>query len=601
MGNIHIMSSELVGRIAAGEVVERPASVVKELVENSIDAGATQIRVNIEGGGQKLIQVIDNGHGMDRADATLCLETHATSKISCDGDVGHIATLGFRGEAIPSIASVSRFLLQTRRAEDAAGTEIAVEFGSIRDLRDCGCAVGTNIRVSQLFGNLPARRKFMRGPETEDGYIEEMLRMLALSRPEISMSLRLNNREAIQSIGTNDLGMRVSSLLGRDVFASMLPLDYSEDGVYVRGFVTKPGYTRSSRREQRVIVNGRAASAEIIYFALRDAFDTLIMKGRYPGAVIYIDLAPDRVDVNVHPTKREVRFREPRQISQIVGAAIRKALRGMSGGEDVPVYMDNSPLVVQPPPQVIEELPFNPPKAPEPIQPPTIQQGLPLNVPPAPRPIESVASVPVGETKAQVAQTPPRPAQSTIGALKLIGRLGTMYALAESGNGLVVVNLKAAHQRIVFERLLATASDKEVSQQQLLIPTTLTLSPDEVRFMKQELAYFLKLGFGIEAFGGNSFIVSAVPASFPNQDVGRMIRDMIDELRSSSVTNRQSVIHLAQVACRCAISANAPVSDGEVATILSDLAKTEMPYVCPNGHPTMVHITYGELEKRFSS
>ncbi len=442
----------------------------------------------------------------------------------------------------------------------------------------------------------------MRGPETEDGYIEEMLLMLALSRPEISMSLRINNREVIQSIGTADLGLRVSSLLGRDVFASMLPLDYAEDGVSVRGFVTKPGYTRSSRREQRVIVNGRAASAEIIYFALRDAFDTLIMKGRYPGAVIYIDLAPDRVDVNVHPTKREVRFREPRQISQIVGAAIRKALRGMSGGEDVPVYMDNSPLVVQPPPQVIDELPFNPPKTPEPTAQPTIQQGLPMNVPPAPRPMESVASIPVGETRTQFPQKPQEnAAQATIGALRLIGRLGGMYALAESGNGLVVVNLKAAHQRIVFERLLASTSEKEVSQQQLLIPTTLTLSPDEVRFMKQELTYFLKLGFGIEAFGGNSFIVSAVPASFPNQDVGRMIRDMIDELRSSSVTNRQSVIHLAQVACRCAISSNAPVTDAEVTTILKDLAKTEMPYVCPNGHPTMVHITYGELEKRFNS
>ncbi|MBQ7177818.1 MAG: DNA mismatch repair endonuclease MutL [Victivallales bacterium] len=274
------MSSELVSRIAAGEVVERPASVVKELVENSIDAGATAIRINVEQGGRKLIQVVDNGCGMDRTDAMLCLETHATSKLTVNGDVGQISTLGFRGEALPSIAAVSRFILQTRREEDTVGTEVVVDYGQIRDARDCGCAPGTNIRVSQLFANLPALQKFMRGPETEDGYIEEIVRMLALARPDISFTLYTNTRETLRVNAVNNIGMRVAAVLGRETFAAMLPIDYTEDDIHVTGFITNPGYTRSSRREQRAIVNGRAASADTIFFAIREAFDNLVMKGR---------------------------------------------------------------------------------------------------------------------------------------------------------------------------------------------------------------------------------------------------------------------------------------------------------------------------------
>ncbi|MDD2478190.1 MAG: DNA mismatch repair endonuclease MutL, partial [Candidatus ainarchaeum sp.] len=349
MSIIRVLPAEIVGRIAAGEVIERPASVVKELVENAIDAGATRIRVNAEQGGQRMIQVIDNGCGMDRDDALLCLETHATSKITRDGDVGQIHTLGFRGEALPSIASVSRFLLQTRQADNVTGTEVTVDFGTIRDVRECGCAPGTNIRVGQLFANLPARRRFLKGPDTEDGHIEEMLLMLALSRPELSLTLTLNGREQLRANACTQLGERVAMLLGQDTFAAMLPVDYEENGVFVRGFVSRPGFTRSSRREQRVFINGRAAAAETVYFAIRDAFDTLVMKGRYPGAVLYIDLAPERVDVNIHPAKREVRFRDPRETGNIIAAAIRRALRSMPGGSEEAITINSDLGAALPP------------------------------------------------------------------------------------------------------------------------------------------------------------------------------------------------------------------------------------------------------------
>lgn len=607
MGDIHIMTPELVGRIAAGEVVERPASVVKELVENAMDAGATFIRVNVEQGGHKLIQVTDNGCGMDRADALLCLETHATSKISSDGDVGHIATLGFRGEALPSIASVSRFILQTRRKEKQAGTEVTVDFGNIRDARDCGCAPGTNIRVAQLFANLPARRKFLKGPDTEDGYIEEMVRLLALARPDVSIVLNVNGREQLRANGTQDLGTRVSSILGRDMFSAMIPLQYTENSISVTGFITKPGFTRSSRREQRVIINGRAATADTIFFAIRDSFDSLIMKGRYPGAVIYIQMPPDGVDVNVHPTKREVRFRDQREVGQVVSAAIRRALRGMPGGEEINYAtrdaFSNAPLpdapppLPQPPPPIAHDLPLDTPQ-PVPAVPPPYAPSLPLTMPPHP-PVVPNANPPLGGCQGTFTTPAQQSVRSTLQNLRYIGRLGRSYALADGESGLVVVNLRAAHQRIIFERLLAGMNARQVPSQQLLMPVTLALGPDDARFMRTEAPRFSQLGFQIEPFGGNTFIVAAVPAAFPNEDVSTMLHDIIDELRQSSVTTRQSTIHLAQTACRHAISSSEKLTDQEVNTLLQSLAATDMPYACPNGHPTMVHITFAELEKRF--
>ena len=592
------MSSELVSRIAAGEVVERPASVVKELVENSIDAGATAIRINVEQGGRKLIQVVDNGCGMDRTDAMMCLETHATSKLTINGDVGQISTLGFRGEALPSIAAVSRFILQTRREEDTVGTEVVVDYGQIRDARDCGCAPGTNIRVSQLFANLPARQKFMRGPETEDGYIEEIVRLLALARPDIAFALYTNTRETLRVNAVNNIGMRVASILGRENFAAMLPIDYTEDDVHVTGFITNPGYTRSSRREQRAIVNGRAASSDTIFFAIREAFDTLVMKGRYPGAVIYITLPPDRVDVNVHPTKREVRFRDQRQISLILGAALRKALRNMAGGQEISLNdLSQSPQQhTAPQPQA---MPIQMPPAPPPVQPPHIPTPaniqMPLSMPTAPQPL------PTPPAEATLPEPRPSGGRAALKCLKYRGLLSSHYALAESDNGLVVVNLKAAHQRIVFERLLQGLNAKSVPQQQLLIPITINLSVDDARFIRSEKQRFEQLGFSLEPFGGNAFLLTALPAAMPDNNMEQVIRDMIDDLRKSPVTSRQNAIHLAQVACRHAIFAKDEVHDADATNIINDLIATEMPYACPNGHPTMVHITYAELAKRFSN
>ncbi|MCQ2396702.1 MAG: DNA mismatch repair endonuclease MutL [Lentisphaeria bacterium] len=645
MGIIKVLPAEIAGRIAAGEVIERPASVIKELVENSIDAGATRIRVLTEQGGHKLMQVIDDGKGMDRQDAMLCLEAHATSKITKEGDVGQIRTLGFRGEALPSISAVSRFELQTRQAEQVSGTEVVVNNGVIQDVRECGCAPGTSIKVQWLFGNLPARRKFLRGPATEDDYIQEMLLMLSLTRPDISFELHQNGRCVLRAPSSLDIAGRVEMLIGKDAFAAMMPVEYSEDGIHVYGFISKPGFTRSNRRDQRIIVNGRAASAETVFYAIREAYDTLVVKGRYPGVVLYVDIAPERVDVNVHPTKREVRFREPARVSNVVGAALRQSLRGMSipqqeifqkplvsSAEVSGVELvDTTPVVsgsaaadaapnngeaphvenrekaeerredeknaATPSAPVFPERPVTPvmPRAFQPIQ-------APLPFAPEDRDADSSSSSDVNAPPKLGAALPASTvvdASKPTGNYRLLGPLGKDYLLAETSTGLIVVNVFAASQRVLFERLLANLKTKDLPRQALLIPVTIHLAPDEARLMARELPFFHSIGYSLDEFGANAFLVTAVPQNIPDKDIGTTIRDILGDLRQDSVTNRQSAVHLAQLASRHAVRRKEHLEPAEQMQLLDELMRCEMPYADPAGLPTMVHITYSELSKRF--
>jgi DNA mismatch repair protein MutL len=454
-----------------------------------------------------------------------------------------------------------------------------------------------------------------------------MVLQLALARPDISFSLVLNNREVIRASATSDLGARILMLLGKDVYEAMLPVNYQEDGISVRGFISKPGFTRVSRRDQRTIVNGRTATADTIFFAIRDAYDTLVVKGRYPSTVLYIDLPPDRVDVNVHPTKREVRFRDPRQVGGVIAAAIRASLRQLQGGEDPsmqpspvqlppaepvndfpplpevkPLPVENKPSAVPtktaPPSSTTIVPPAAAPyplPAPQPFKPEPQQISLPL--PDRPVSVNPPASPPKPEDTP--APQPSKPVNSDLASLRICGRLGNRHLLAESANGLVVIDLRAAHQRILFEKLLANLKEQKIPQQPLLIPVTINLGQEEARFLNSQLKHFQSLGFTIEHFGGTAFIVTAVPASYPNQDISQTLRDIIDDLRQSRTTNVQSAIHIAQAACRHAISLKANLAEKEVSQLISDLARATMPYADPNGNPTMIHITYSELEKRF--
>lgn len=615
MSIIRVLAPAVANRIAAGEVIERPASVVKELVENALDAGATRIRIQTSYGGQRLIQVTDNGGGMDRDDALLCIEAHATSKIRDLADVGQINTLGFRGEALPSIASVSRFLLQTRQPDSPAGTEVLVEAGILQDVKDCGCATGTHVRVTHLFGNLPARRKFLRTPDTEDAHVHEVVLLQALAHPGVAFEYLADQREAVRVAAAGDLATRIGMLMGRDVLAEMLPVDYSEDGIRVSGYAGKPGISRASRREQRIFVNGRPASADTVYFAIREAYTNLVLKERFPPLVLYLELAPERVDVNVHPAKREVRFREARLVGQVVTAAVARALRGMATlAAPVPVALP-SPAAAAPasaPPPVIA-----PAARPFRLSPGSQQPRLPLRqIPaaplPAPAPVAESATPP--PSPSPPAPLPPPPtlpsavapalpvgaAREEISSLRIQGTLRGQYIVAEGPKGLVLLDPVAAHQRILFEHLLRNAASSQVLRQQLLLPVTIDLGPDDARHLREHLEQFGRMGFSIDPFGGHTFLVSAVPARFPPDNVAGLLRDILDELAERGrVTPASDEVRIARAAARHAVTPRHKLSEREVTELVRDLARAEMPYTDPNGQPVMINIPFAEIDRRF--
>ncbi|MDT8391953.1 MAG: DNA mismatch repair endonuclease MutL [Lentisphaeria bacterium] len=604
MSSIRILPPETANRIAAGEVVERPASVVKELVENAVDAGASRITVAIQQGGRRLIQVSDNGCGMDHDDALLCLEAHATSKIRDSFDIDRIATLGFRGEALPSIAAVSQFQLHTRQADDISGTEVLVNGGEIQDVRPCGCAPGTHIQVRNVFFNLPARKKFLRTPQTEDGHIQETVLMQALAHPGVAFELRLNDQRVLQVSGETDRAARVAMLLGRELYDGMLSVDYQEGAVSVTGFIARPGVTRARRRDQRAFVNGRPAEAMEIYAGLKEAYQSLVMKGRYPPSVLYITVPPDMVDVNVHPTKREVRFRDGRAVSAIIAAAVRRALRPLAGPRAAPVT-----------------------RAPQSEQ--DAGLGTDMSANPAPTAINDLlgrqrelrglrgtaAAAPVIHT------TPPdsfRPPPGTdhgpmsqsgsagsapdpdISALRVLGVYQNRHIVAEGHAGLVMIDFKAAVERILFEKLLRAAREKEGIRQPLLIPVTLELGAADHALLSRVTETFNIVGFDIEPFGGDTFLVTAVPVNFPQENISGMIRDMLDDLREGGAgAPRPDDLRIARAAAtRAAREAGEP-NDITIPQVLADLSKTEMPYAAPSGRAVMINIPTSEINRRF--
>jgi DNA mismatch repair protein MutL len=589
---IRILPEDVSNRIAAGEVIERPASVVKELVENALDAGTTRLTIQVDRGGRSLVRVIDNGCGMDAEDALMCLEAHATSKIRERTDIGDIRTLGFRGEALPSIASVTRFQLRTRPHDADEGTEVKVTGGVIQNVGPTGCAPGTTVQVRNLFFNLPARKKFLRSIATEESHIQEIVQLLALAHPEVSFDLSFDDRNILSVQGGSDMRTRAAMLLGRETVAGMVPVDHTDDHIHVTGYAARPGLTRSTRRDQRTFVNGRPVTADGIHFAIRDAYHSMVMKGRYPPVILFITLPPDRVDINVHPAKREVRFREHRQVGEVVSAGIRQALRGLSQPEIIPspVQPQMMPVV----PQVI--LPSNAPDTADAVE--TIS---PSPVPSMPRPSFAPACP-------DALPPPPMPTSTSISVadpdellrLRVIGAITDMYLLAEGSTGLVLIDQHAAHERVMFEKILQQAQSKDGTGQGLLIPITIDLSAADANALLENLDAMASLGFAIEDFGGNSFIISAVPAHFPQENVGGMLHDIIADLRDGPLRERRADEGtIAMAACKAAVKAHDHLEVSEIDKLLEELGNTQLPYTCPHGRPTMINISFAELEKRF--
>ncbi len=610
---IRLLPIHVANQIAAGEVVERPASVVKELMENAIDADSSRIDVVVTAGGRKLISVSDDGRGMNRDDVLMSIERQATSKIHEVTDIEHISTMGFRGEALASIASVARFLLRSCPRGENVGTELVVTGGRIQDVRDSGGPCGTVIEIRDLFFNVPARRKFLRAYQTEQAHIRATFTTHALAHPAIAMSLNVDGRELHRLPPCEHSRDRVRDLLGVEMLAQLCEVPrFERSGVRVKGFVARPTYTRADRSEQYIFINGRPASAPVLYYAIREAYPKL-ERDRRPAVVLFLEMDPGLVDVNVHPTKREVRFRRSSDVRDAVMFAVRSALgseelSSCDGGDDAsasPVAPESSqselsgvfgaPAVLPPPAAVPRVEP---------------QQTFPLAA--ASRRSEQVVSSypspadhPLSESEnlPQEAQVNSESCKSSPWAwCRVLGQVSGRYALLETDGGFVVIDPKAAHERVLFDKLMAQLRCEVVESQQLLLPQTVDLPPRDAVRLRKNLDYIVKMGFGVDSFGGDTFVVDALPVCVADTQCRDLLIDVAHGLEVAGARRgreRWREEAIARAASATAVRQRQKMSDEEIGALVKELAATEMPYTCPRGRPTMIFTSLRELNRKF--
>ena len=563
MGRIRLLADEVASQVAAGEVVERPASVVKELVENSIDSGARRVTVEFVGGGSRLLRVGDDGCGMDREDALLSLERHATSKIRPATDLASVATMGFRGEALPSIASVSRFRLATRPHDSDAGTEIRVGGGKIESVSDSGGAPGTTIEVESLFYNLPARKKFLRGEETESAHIIHQMQSLAVAHPGVGMTLVREGRRLWQAAPTEDLGVRLRDLFGADFMARLLPVEpVEENGIRIEGFISKPGEGRPDRELQFVVLNKRVVQCPAVFQSLREAYSEALPKGRHPLAVLRISMDPLAFDCNVHPAKREVRLHRPDQLRQAVYLAAGKTLEKLR--KPAPPISAPTPRREEPAPQAAAK-PF--------------KQAPQLDLP------------------AVRAAEPARPGAE----FRLMGGLGGRWILMEGADGLVLLDIRAASERIIFETMRREAAAGGTHSQRLLLPIVVEMTPKDAVWISENLDALSRAGFLLEPFGGGSFKIEAMPACVGDRDPRETLADVCETLKATGLLGGgQPVLDaLIRSVSRFAALDSFPYEESRARRLVSELLGCELPYACPQGRPTMIQWSFSELERKF--
>jgi DNA mismatch repair protein MutL len=606
MGQIRLLPETVASQVAAGEVVERPASVVKELIENSIDAGAQKIDVMIRRGGISLVRVIDDGRGMDRDDALLSLERHATSKIRTATDLQAVATLGFRGEALPSIASVSRFRLTTREGRALAGTEIIVNGGKLDIVRDGGEAPGTQVEVRSLFYNLPARRKFLRSENTESRNIEHQIHLQAIGHPKVGFSLLRDDRVLFQLPVAATLSDRIRDLFGVELLQRLVEVTSTPSPkVRISGFIGQAGLSRQTRTQQLVFVNGRAIESSLITAAIREGYHTALMKGQYPVTFFFLELDPASVDVNVHPAKREVRFRDPTGVREAIVECIQQTLEGGRAAWQEKFRPPASvPAVVG---KTAPDLSLRPEVA--------ASDEMHRELPHLGATVAGVAD-PGRASVGHALRLPERRAESASDALALqrhagraaqqqfqiIGVLSKLYVLMENAEGLVLVDQHAAHERILFEELRRRMEEQGVPTQKLLLPQTFDVPPRDADWIERNLSILQRMGIGIESFGPGTFKIDSLPSFLNVSDPAQFMRKVIDDLKSAG--NTASAMRLgeemiAKSVCRHAVKANDPLRYPEVEKLIRDLLDCDLPYCCPHGRPTMIQISLTELEKKF--
>ncbi|WP_026766516.1 DNA mismatch repair endonuclease MutL [Selenomonas ruminantium] len=643
MTKIHVLDDNTINKIAAGEVVERPASVIKELIENAMDAGATRIEVEIMAGGTSFMRVTDNGKGMSKEDASVAILRHATSKIQEVSDLNSISTMGFRGEALPTIASVSRFTMLTREPGSDLGTKVEISGGKAPDIIEMGCNVGTSIKVEDLFFNTPARKKFLKTNHTEGGKINDFIIKLALSRPDIAFQFINNNKTSVVTPGNGNLFDTVQAIYGGQVADSLLTLNLEDEDLKISGFITKPSMLKSSRTWQTFIVNGRIIQNRAIAKAIDNAYRSLIPKSGFPFTVLNIEVPQRTIDVNVHPQKSEMKFEDESRIFKAVYKSVLDAIRPSSGNLTEVAAVVEKPKVEY----SMEPMQFVPASAPAPqvsasqpaqgsYQPKTIYEAVSR---PAVKPAVSFAEAQAKlqqerqvhyqpqERHEQVADSPQpdlsnadnadasndpskmdlstvdqsiaeKPAENT-GRMIPIGQVDLTYIIAQDLKGLYIIDQHAAHERILFDKLSAMADG--IPSQQLLVHQLLTFDRKEAALVEDNKELFAKLGFHLEAAGDYDYRLMEVPADVPVGEAEDIIREILTDLGNMHETTAKEIRQacLATTACRAAIKAGEELNMRQMEILLDELSTTAFPYTCPHGRPTILKFSSEDLAKMF--
>jgi DNA mismatch repair protein MutL len=578
MRKIHILDEATVNKIAAGEVIERPASVVKELIENSIDAEASDIRIEVIQGGKKLIRVTDNGCGMSKEDAALSFVKHSTSKISRSEDIENVMTMGFRGEALSSITAVAKVEIITKTKDDLAGTKVTVHGGKFESISETGAADGTSITVEELFYNTPARKKYLKSDTTELAHITDVVTRNALGHNDISFTLLHNGNEILRSPAS---GLRdtIIHIYGLEVARAMIAVNFDSRFAKVTGFVSKPAITRGSIDSQSFYINNRNVVSRALSSALRDGYGTLIPKGRFPVAVLKISIDTKEVDINVHPTKNQVRLSHEWEVSNALSEAVKRAL------SDENLTSDLASAVKIPAMQSL--LYEHAPKSQTIIrEEPTFKYSAKDTE----RRLRRTERYTANDLKIKTDEAP---------QVKILGQVDSLYVIAETSDGLVIIDQHAAHERVLFEQV---RESKRSDSQELIVPINLELEPREKALMKESIPYLEEFGFRISGFGPDTFAVTAVPNILGKLEDPGLVHDiMADILSEGKIKDNTGIFEriTKSIACRGAIKAGADCSSDQMESLIKQLFKTENPYTCPHGRPTMISFNRQELDKLF--
>lgn len=576
---IKILPDEVASQIAAGEVVERASSVVKELLENAIDAGASRISVRVIEAGKRLIEVSDDGKGITRNELELAVTRHATSKLSSAEDLFHIRTLGFRGEALASMGSVSRMTMTSHSSNESSGSKIVVEGGKIFSIETTGVPNGTVVSVNDLFYNTPARLKFLKSDQTERQQIETLVTRYALAYPHLAMQLEMDGKGTFRSTGNGDRREILAQLYGFDLAKGLLEVVFEDEGIKITGYISPISVTRSNRKEITFFVNGRWIQDIGLATALVRAYQTYLMVGRYPISLLNIELEPEEVDVNVHPAKAEVRFKQPDVLFSMVQRAVKRALLAYS-----PVPQLN-------PAQWQTNFASR--------QPDAAWTNARLNWEEEKQAENYRASTESQETYTEAITTTESQEPSRIPLLRLVGQIGATYLVAEGPDGLYLIDQHAAHERILFEKM--SHHTTPITSQALLHPEVVQFSPQSSRLISESLEILNQHGFSVEEFGSNTFRISAIPTLFVNGNAQAALRSIVEDFEEdeSPLQGMLSDKLIARICKRMAVKGGQTLSAQEQSALLSDLEKCDSPRTCPHGRPTMIHLSVDLLERQF--